>query len=147
MVVADISLCDRLEARIRALGWQIEAFASAEQLLSSPAALGPSCLVLDVTLPGLNGYDLQRRVAADRAGMPIILVTVRGEVLMTVHASNGGFTRSISTPPVDDGLLNTIRRAVDWSETALRHAGRAMRRAAAVGEADEDPAIGWIERG
>jgi FixJ family two-component response regulator len=123
MVVADNSLRDRLGSRIRDFGWQSEAFGSVEQLLNSPHMVGPSCLVLDVSLPGLNGLDLQRRIAADRSEMPIILSSVRGDVIMTVHALNGEFCRSITVPDMDGGLLNTIGHCIEWSEMALRHEG------------------------
>jgi FixJ family two-component response regulator len=117
----DVSLRDTLGSLIRDFGWRAETFASAEQFLSGSPVGGPSCLVLDVTTPGLNGLDLQRRVAAHRSSMPIVLVTGSGDVLMTVHASNGGFAKSITTPLIDDGLLSTIERCIEWSEMALRH--------------------------
>jgi FixJ family two-component response regulator len=120
IIEAGVSLRDRLGSSIRDFGWRAEAFASAEAFLSRSPLAGPSCLVLDVTTPGLNGLDLQRRVAADRSGMPIILVAGCGDVLMTVQASNGGFAKSITTPLVDDGLLGTIERCIEWSEMALR---------------------------
>ncbi len=121
IIETNASLRDRLESLISDFGWRTETFASVEQLLSRPPAVGPSCLVLDVTLPGLNGLDLQRRVAADRSGMPIILISVSGDVLMTVHASKSGFARAIATQADDDGLLSTIGRCIKWSEMALRH--------------------------
>jgi FixJ family two-component response regulator len=117
----DVSLQDTLGSLIRDFGWRAETFASAEQFLSSSPVTGPSCLVLDVTTPGLNGLDLQRRVAAHRSSMPIVLVTGSGDVLMMVHASNGGFAESITTPLIDDGLLSTIERCIEWSEMALYH--------------------------
>ena len=71
----DISVRESLESLIRCAGWQPETFASAKEFLARPRALAPSCLVLDVTLPDLNGLDLQKRVAADRIDMPIIFIT------------------------------------------------------------------------
>jgi FixJ family two-component response regulator len=120
ILVADISLRDRLEFLIRDYGWQTETFASVEQLLSSSPVVGPSCLVLDVAMPGLNGLDLQRRVAANRSDMPIILITLGGEVLMTVHASNDAFASSLTAPLANGGLLDTLAHCIEWSETALR---------------------------
>ena len=71
----DISVRESLELLIRYAGWQPETFASAQEFLNRPRALVPSCLVLDVSLPGLNGLDLQKRVAAERTDMPIIFIT------------------------------------------------------------------------
>ena len=121
IVTADMSLQDRLEVPVVNFGWQTGTFASVERLLSSLPIAGPSCLVLDVSLPELNGRDLQRRLAADRADMPIILINAGGAVLMTVHPLNSGLTRSVEALSDADGLLNTIKRCIQWSETALRH--------------------------
>src|SRR5258708_10541037 len=76
----DISVRESLELLIRSEGWQAEIFASAQEFLSRPRVLVPSCLVLDVTLPDLNGLDLQKRIAVDRSGMPIIFITGYGDV-------------------------------------------------------------------
>ena len=81
----DVSVRESLELLIRCAGWQPETFASAQELLSRPRALAPSCLVLDVGLPDLNGLDLQKRIAADRIDMPIIFITGYGDVPMTVR--------------------------------------------------------------
>ena len=71
----DVSVRESLELLIDSAGWQSETFASAEEFLAHPRVLAPSCLVLDVTLPDLNGLDLQKRIAADRIDMPIIFIT------------------------------------------------------------------------
>src|SRR6516164_4594781 len=71
----DISVRESLEALIQSVGWQPEVYASAQEFLSRPPALGPSCLILDVNLPDLNGLDLQTCVVADRTDMPIIFIT------------------------------------------------------------------------
>src|SRR5437868_10237168 len=68
----DVSVRESLELLIRCEGWQPEIFASAQEFLSRPRVLVPSCLILDVSLPGLNGLDLQKRIASDRIDMPII---------------------------------------------------------------------------
>src|SRR5712672_2107548 len=70
----DVSVRKSLELLIDSAGWQPETFASAQEFLSRPRVLAPSCLVLDVTLPDLNGLDLQKRVAVDRIDMPIIFI-------------------------------------------------------------------------
>jgi FixJ family two-component response regulator len=117
----DISVRESLEALIRDEGWQVETFASAQEFLSRPRVLAPSCLVLDVTLPGLNGLDLQKRVAADRIDMPIIFITGYGDVPMTVQAMKAGAVEFLTKPFGDDVLLSAIRHAIERSHTALRH--------------------------
>src|SRR5260370_26876636 len=82
----DISVRESLELLIRCVGWQPETFASAQEFLARPRVRAPSCLVLDVSLPGLNGLDLQKRVAAERTDMPIIFITGYGDVPRTVQA-------------------------------------------------------------
>jgi len=115
----DVSVRESLEALIRDAGWQPETFASAEAFLSRPRALGPTCLVLDVGLPALNGLDLQERVAADRPDMPIIFITGHGEVPMTVRAMKAGAVEFLTKPFGDDVLLSAIREALKRSETAV----------------------------
>ncbi|HEY8165875.1 MAG TPA: response regulator, partial [Gemmatimonadaceae bacterium] len=74
----DISVRESLETLISYAGWQVETFASAKDFLARPRPLVPSCLILDVHLPGLNGLELQTRIASDRADMPIIFITGYG---------------------------------------------------------------------
>src|SRR5258706_7506830 len=115
----DISVRESLELLIRCAGWQAETFASAQEFLSRPRALAPSCLVLDVGLPDLNGLDLQKRVAADRTDMPIIFITGHGDVPMTVQAMKAGAVEFLTKPFGDDVLLSAIRNAIERSQTAL----------------------------
>src|ERR1700730_17184497 len=115
----DVSVRESLEALIRCAGWQPETFASAQEFLSRPRVLAPSCLVLDVDLPGLNGLDLQKRVAAERMDMPIIFITGYGDVPMTVQAMKEGAVEFLMKPFGDDVLLNAIRHAIERSQAAL----------------------------
>ena len=115
----DISVRESLEALVRFAGWQPETFASAQEFLSRPPVLVPSCLVLDVSLPGLNGLDLQKRIAADRIDMPIIFITGHGDVPMTVQAMKAGAVEFLMKPFNDDVLLNAIRHAIERSHTVL----------------------------
>src|ERR1700687_5646744 len=115
----DISVRESLEALIRCAGWQPETFASAQEFLSRPRVLAPSCLVLDVTLPDLNGLDLQKRVAVDGPDMPIIFITGYGDVPMTVQAMKAGAVEFLTKPFGDDVLLSAIRHAIERSHTAL----------------------------
>jgi FixJ family two-component response regulator len=117
----DVSVRESLELMIRWAGWQPETFASAREFLSHPRVLAPSCLVLDVNLPDLNGLDLQKRVAGDRIDMPIIFITGYGDVPMTVQAMKAGAVEFLMKPFSDDVLLNAIRHAIERSKTALGH--------------------------
>ena len=114
----DVSVRESLELLIQNAGWQPETFASAQEFLARPRVLAPSCLVLDVSLPGLNGLDLQKRIL-DRTDMPIIFITGHGDVPMTVRAMKAGAVEFL-TKPFDDGvLLSAIRNAIERSESAL----------------------------
>jgi FixJ family two-component response regulator len=117
----DVSVRESLELLIRCEGWQPRTFDSAQQFLDHPRALVPSCLVLDVSLPGINGLDLQKRVAAERTDMPIIFITGYGDVPMTVQAMKAGAIEFLTKPFSDDVLLNAIRAALERSRMALSH--------------------------
>ena len=115
----DISVRESLELLIGSAGWRPETCASAQEFLARPRALVPSCLVLDVSLPGLNGLDLQRRVAAERPDMPIIFITGHGDVPMTVRAMKAGAVEFLTKPFGDEVLLGAIRHAIERSRAAL----------------------------
>jgi FixJ family two-component response regulator len=114
----DVSVRESLELLIGCAGWQPRIFASAQEFLCCPRVLEPSCLVLDVRLPDLNGLDLQKLVA-DRVEMPIIFITGYGDVPLTVRAMKAGAVEFLTKPFVDEALLNAIRDALDRSQTAL----------------------------
>ena len=115
----DASVRRSLELLIRSAGWQPETFASAQEFLSRPRIHAPSCLVLDITLPDLNGLDLQKRVAVDRIDMPILFITGYGDVPMTVQAMKAGAVEFLTKPFRGDVLLCAIRYAIERSRTAL----------------------------
>jgi FixJ family two-component response regulator len=115
----DISVRESLELLISNAGWLPETFESAQEFLSRQRALVPSCLVLDVTLPGLNGLDLQKHIAADRTDMPIIFITGHGDVPTTVQAMKAGAVEFLTKPFSDDALLSAIRQALERSKVAL----------------------------
>jgi FixJ family two-component response regulator len=115
----DVSVRESLELLIRSAGWTPETFASAQEFLSRPRVAVPSCLVLDVSLPDLNGLDLQTRIAADRIDMPIIFITGYGDVPMTVRAMKAGAIEFLTKPFGDDVLLGAIRQAIECSQAAL----------------------------
>ena len=115
----DVSVRESLEALIRHAGWQPQTFITALDFLSRPRATVPSCLVLDVSLPGLNGLELQQQLA-ERTEMPIIFITGYGDVPMSVRAMKAGATEFLTKPFKDDVLLDAIRGAIDRSREALR---------------------------
>jgi FixJ family two-component response regulator len=115
----DVSVRESLELLIRCEGWQSKIFASAQEFLDHPRVLIPSCLVLDVSLPGLNGLDLQGLVAGERTDMPIIFITGYGDVPMTVQAMKAGAVEFLTKPFNDDVLLTAIRAALERSRVAL----------------------------
>jgi FixJ family two-component response regulator len=115
----DISVRESLELLIRAAGWQAEVFNSAQAFLARPRSFAPSCLILDVNLPDLNGLDLQKRVASERNDMPIIFITGYGDVPMTVQAMKGGAVEFLMKPFGDEVLLSAIRHALELSRNAL----------------------------
>jgi FixJ family two-component response regulator len=114
----DVSVREALEPLIRYAGWQPETFASAQEFLDRPRLTVPSCLVLDVSLPDLNGLDLQKRIV-DRTDMPIIFITGHGDVPMTVRAMKAGAVEFLTKPFDDEALLSAIRNAIERSEAAL----------------------------
>ena len=115
----DISVRESLELLIQSAGWQPETFASAQEFLSCPRPPAPSCLVLDVSLPGINGLELQNRVAAERSDMPIIFITGYGDVPTSVQAMKAGAVEFLTKPFRDDVLLSAIGNAIERSRVAI----------------------------
>jgi FixJ family two-component response regulator len=116
----DISVRESLESLIRFAGWQPQTFASAQEFLSRPRVFVPNCLVLDVTLPDLNGLELQKRIATERIDMPIIFITGHGDVPITVRAMKAGAVEFLTKPYTDEVLLSAIEQAIECSYAALR---------------------------
>jgi FixJ family two-component response regulator len=114
----DVSVRESLELLIRFEGWRPEVFASAREFLARPRALTASCLVLDVSLPDLNGLDLQKLVA-DWIDMPIIFITGHGDIPVAVRAMKAGAVEFLTKPFDDEVLLGAIRHAIELSEAAL----------------------------
>jgi FixJ family two-component response regulator len=113
----DISVRESLELLIKSAGWQPETFVSAQEFLSRPNPTVPCCLVLDLTLPGLSGLELQKQLA-DRTDMPIIFITGHGDVPQTVEAMKAGAVEFLTKPFNDDVLLNAICGALERSRVA-----------------------------
>ncbi|MDN5780439.1 MAG: response regulator transcription factor [Luteimonas sp.] len=117
----DISVRESLELLIGFAGWHTQMFGSAREFLAHPRPVVPSCLVLDVNLPDLNGLDLQKRIAGDRSDMPIIFITGYGDVPSTVRAMKAGAVEFLTKPFDDEVLLGAIGSAIERSRAALGH--------------------------
>lgn len=115
----DVSVRESLELLIQHAGWQPILFASASAFLAHAPPQGPSCVVLDIRLPDLNGLELQQRMAAERAEMPIIFITGHGDVPMTVRAIKAGAVEFLTKPFSDDSLLAAIEEAMERSRVML----------------------------
>jgi FixJ family two-component response regulator len=115
----DISVRESLEFLIRDEGWQVETFTSAEEFVKRPREFVPSCLILDISMPGLNGLDLQKRLAVERPDMPIIFLTGHGDIPKTVQAIKAGAVEFLTKPFSDSTLLSAIRGAIDRSKALI----------------------------
>jgi FixJ family two-component response regulator len=118
----DVSVRESLELLIDCAGWRPETFASAREFLeylTHPRAQVPGCLVLDVSLPDLNGLELQQRLAGGRPHLPIIFITGYGDVPMSVKAMKAGAIEFLTKPFDDQVLLEAIRQAVERSGAGL----------------------------
>jgi FixJ family two-component response regulator len=115
----DVSVRESLDLLIKFAGWQPETFASAVDFLARPRTTTPSCLVLDVSLPDLDGLELQKLVASERTDMPIIFITGHGDVPMTVQAMKGGAVEFLTKPFDNEVLLSAIRHAIKRSAAVL----------------------------
>jgi len=115
----DVSVRESLDLLIKFAGWQSETFASAVDFLARPRTTTPSCLVLDVSLPDLDGLELQKLIASERTDMPIIFITGHGDVPMTVKAMKGGAVEFLTKPFDDEVLLSAIRHALKRSAVVL----------------------------
>src|ERR1700733_11671576 len=116
----DVSLRDSLGFFIANAGWRPRLFASAMEFLASPRPTSPSCLILDVGLPDLDGLEVQQRIASERADMPIIFITARGDIPMTVRAIKGGAVDFLSKPFTPAVLLRAIEGALERSRMCLK---------------------------
>jgi FixJ family two-component response regulator len=114
----DLWVRESLETLIEDEGWHPETFASAQEFLDLPPVSTPSCLVLDISLPGLNGLELQKRVAK-RTDLPIIFITGHGDIPMSVGAMKAGAVEFLTKPFNDAVLLAAIRQALERSRIAL----------------------------
>jgi FixJ family two-component response regulator len=117
----DVSVRESLALLIQSEGWQVKTFTSAQEFLDCPRACVPTCLILDVSLPGLDGLELQKRVASERTEMPIIFITGHGDVPKTVQAMKGGAVEFLTKPFNGEVMLTAIRQSLERSRLALAH--------------------------
>jgi len=117
----DVSVRESLELLIHNEGWEAKMFASAPEFLDGPRTFVPSCLLLDISLPGLSGLDLQKHIALERPDMPIIFITGFGDIPKTVQAMKAGAVEFLTKPVNDEVLLTAIRQALERSCSALAH--------------------------
>ena len=122
----DISVRESLELLILNEGWRVETFESANEFLARPHAAVPNCLILDVSLPGLTGLDLQKKIGVERTGMPIIFITGHGDIPMTVQAMKAGAVEFLTKPFSDEVLLKAVHHALERSRIALRQEAAAQ---------------------
>ena len=115
----DVSVRESLELLIRHEGWQPETYSTADDFLKRLPALVPSCLILDVSLPGISGLELQSRISEDRLAMPIIFITGHGDIPMTVRAMKAGAIEFLTKPLTDEALVAAVKQALEHSRTAL----------------------------
>ena len=109
----DLSVCEGLDSLIRSAGWRAESFASAQEFLARAGAEPPSCLILDLQLPGLSGLDLQRRMAVIGLEIPIVFLTGHGSIPTSVQAMKAGATEFLTKPVDEEEILRAIYEAIE----------------------------------
>jgi FixJ family two-component response regulator len=115
----DVSVRESLEILVRNEHWKPETFASAQEFLTHPRTLVPSCLVLDLSLPGLNGLELQKQLVVEHMEMPIIFITGYGDIPKSVQAMKAGALEFLTKPLDNDALLSAIRKALERSRLVM----------------------------
>ncbi|MGF6505854.1 response regulator transcription factor [Paraburkholderia sp. 32] len=122
----DVSIRESLESLIRHEGFDVKSFVSGNSFLEHPNVLGPGCMLLDVSLPGLNGLELQKSLVVERPAMPIIFITAREDPPTIVQAMKAGAVEFLTKPFNDDTLLDAIRAAIQRSELLVRSEARKL---------------------
>src|SRR5213594_4186277 len=116
----DASVREGLGSLIRSAGLRVETFASAQEFLARPRADVPSCLVLDVQLPGLSGLDLQQELAKADIQIPIVFLTGHGDIPMSVRAIKAGALEFLTKPFNDEDLLDAIQQGIARNQRATK---------------------------
>jgi FixJ family two-component response regulator len=117
----DASVRESLAPLIESAGWRVETFGSAAEFLRRRKVDAPSCLVLDVYLPDLSGLDLQRQLAEIEKTIPIIFLTGRADISMSVRAMKAGAVDFLTKPFLDRDLLEAVQHAVERSRVARQY--------------------------
>jgi FixJ family two-component response regulator len=121
----DLSAREGLQSLVRSAGWRAETFASAQEFLARSGVETPSCLILDLQLPGLSGLDLQKRMAEADLEIPIVFLTGHGNIPASVQAMKAGAMEFLTKPVDEQDLLRAIQEAVDRDRrTRQQHAER-----------------------
>jgi FixJ family two-component response regulator len=119
----DPSAREGLQTLLRSVGWKVEAFVSAQEFLGRPDAEPPSCLILDLQLPGLTGLDLQKRMVEVGLEIPIVFLTGHGNIPASVQAMKTGAVEFLTKPFDEEALLRAIQEAIERDRrTRQRHA-------------------------
>ena len=119
----DASVREGLESLIRSAGWRVETFVSAQEFLGRLGAQAPSCLILDLQLPGLSGLDLQQRMAEVGLEIPIVFLTGHGNIPASVQAMKAGAVEFLTKPLDEQKLLQAIQEAIERDRrTRQQHA-------------------------
>ena len=124
VVEDDASVREALAGLIRSAGWNVEVYVSGQEFLARPSTDGPSCLVLDVGLPGLSGLDLQSRMAELHQDIPIVFITGHGDIPMSVRAMKAGAVEFLTKPFLDQDLLDGIQVAIERDRIARSEEGQ-----------------------
>jgi FixJ family two-component response regulator len=119
----DASVRAAIAGLLKIEGLRCQTFSSAQEFLQNPVVAGPSCLVLDMRLPGMNGLEVQRELAHAGVRIPIIFITGHGDIPMTVKAMKSGAVEFLTKPFDDQHLLDAIRLALDRDRAARQHQG------------------------
>ena len=116
----DVSVREAVKNLLRSVGLKVETFRSADEFLASEPASVPSCLILDIRLPGLGGLDLQRQLAQSHREIPIVFITGHGDIPMSVGAMKAGAVEFLTKPFRDQDLLDAVHQALERSREARR---------------------------
>jgi FixJ family two-component response regulator len=114
----DVSVREALRNLLQSVGLKVELFDSADNFLATGAATAPSCLILDVRLPGLSGLDLQRHIAETKHRIPIVFITGHGDIPMSVRAMKAGAVEFLTKPFRDQDLLAAVQEAIERDREA-----------------------------
>src|SRR5712675_2648030 len=120
----DAAVRASIQGLLKSVGLRSESFGTAQEFLNSKRADGPSCLVLDVRLPGINGLDFQRELANTGLQIPIIFITGHGDIPMTVKAMKSGAVEFLTKPFMDKTLLDAIQQALERDRVTRQQRGK-----------------------